>query len=106
MWRWYNRNMNKNPFFNALLAAVYIVLIVLGISSFESMGGGETIIIPMVMLSLLVLSVAIMGFLFVARPVQLLIENQKHQAIAFFGKTLGTFAVLVIIGVGILLYTS
>ena len=88
-------NLNQNPFLNAVLAALYIVLIVSVISSFERFADRpDTIMAPIIMLSLFVLSASIMGFLFVARPIQLFLENQKHEAVKFFGKTVGTFALI------------
>ncbi len=57
----------------------------------------DTMFAPIVALSLLVLSVATMGFLFFYRPVMLLIENKREEAIDFFLKTLGTFAVLTLL---------
>jgi hypothetical protein len=54
-----------------------------------------TILIPMTMLSLFVLSAAVMGFLFLSEPLYLLMENRKQEAILFFGKTVGIFACFV-----------
>ncbi len=87
----------KNPFLNAFLAALYIVGIVFCVNSFASLvdGPDETLVIPIVLLSLLVLSVATMAFLFFYEPLRLLIEHQHRDATLFFGKTLGTFALIV-----------
>lgn len=89
----------KKPFLYAFFAAAYIITLVsVGdfIGSFLK-DGEETILIPMTMLSLLVLSVAVMGFLFLSEPLYLLIENKKKEAIIFFAKTIGVFACFVII---------
>lgn len=88
----------KKPFLHALAAALYITCIVLVAST---IGGAlkakpDTIIIPMTMLSLFVLSAAVMGFLFVYEPVRLLVENKKQEALIFFGKTVGFFACFVV----------
>lgn len=88
----------KKPFLHALTAALYIGGIVLAAST---IGGAlkakpDTIIIPMTMLSLFVLSAAVMGFLFVYEPVRLLIENKKREALVFFGKTVVFFACFVV----------
>lgn len=95
----------KKPFLHALGAALYIVVIVLVINStsFLPQKENETIIAPMVMLSLLVLSVAVMGFLFLSEPIRLLIENRKQEAFAFFGKVIGFFACFVVVFAAILL---
>ena len=93
----------KKPFYYALGAAMYIVLIVLAISATKYFPQKETIVIPMVMLSLFVLSVSIMGFLFLSEPIRLYMENQKKEAFAFFGKIVGFFACFVALFVVILL---
>lgn len=89
----------KKPFLHALAAALYIVAIVfvtqLVTSSLKSQN--ETIIIPMTMLSLFVLSAAVMGFLFLSEPLYLLMDNRKKEAVAFFGKVVGFFACFVVI---------
>ena len=89
----------KKPFLHALAAALYIVAIVL---IAERVGNAlknqpDTIVIPMTMLSLFVLSAAIMGYLFLSEPLQLLIEGKKREAIAFFAKIVGFFACFVLI---------
>ena len=100
--------MNKNPFFNALAAALYIVLIVFTIDMFSSASSmpKETILIPITMLSLFVLSAAVMGYLFIYEPLRLHLDNQRREAMIFFAKTVGTFACFVALFLGILLYTS
>jgi hypothetical protein len=90
------RSMIKNPFLNAALAALYIVVLVAVMGNTERfVGDTQTLLIPMVMLSLFVFSAAIMGFLFVYTPATLLVENRKDEALAFFFKTVGTFACFV-----------
>lgn len=85
----------KKPFVYALVAIVYIVLLVLSMNTFSSFLPENKIIIPMVMLSLFVLSAAIMGFLFLYEPLTLLMENRQQEALIFFAKILGIFACLV-----------
>src|SRR3989344_5352184 len=98
--------MNKNPFINALAAAIYIVVIVLIINAMTSFSSSEdTILIPMAMLSLFVLSAAVMGFLFVFEPTRLLLENKKQESVRFFAKTVGTFALFVVLFFAVLIYT-
>lgn len=98
----------KNPFLNAVLAALYIVIIALCFNMFSVVleGTEDTIFAPMTMLSLLVLSVATMGFLFVVEPLRLFLDNKKEEAIKFFLKTLGTFACFVVIFIIALIYTA
>jgi hypothetical protein len=89
----------KKPFIHALAAALYIVVIVLVVQFFGSTlkGQPDTIIIPMTMLSLFVLSAAVMGFLFLSEPFYLFMENRKQEAVALFGKTVGFFACFVVL---------
>lgn len=89
----------KKPFLHALAAALYIVAIVL---IAERVGNAlknqpDTIVIPMTMLSLFVLSAAIMGYIFLSEPLQLLIEGKKKEAVTFFAKIVGFFACFVLL---------
>lgn len=96
-----------HPLKNAALAACYIALIVFGIQLIASLGVEENdILIPMIMLSLLVLSVAIMGLLFAYEPLRLYFENQKKEALLFLVKTIGYFACFVAAFIAILFLTS
>lgn len=100
--------MNKNPLVHAFSATAYIALIVLvvfyGSSIFEPIE--DTILIPIAMLSLLVLSVAVMGYIFFYKPLQLYIDGNKQEAVSFFFKTLGYFAGITVIIFVILLFLS
>lgn len=90
--------MLKNPYLNAVYAALYIALVVFLVSSMTAgPDNPNTIILPMLLLSIFVLSVALMAALFFYEPVKLYIEQQKLEAAAFFGKTLGTFACIVFV---------
>ncbi len=82
----------KKPFLYASGAALYIVLIVFIINALTSILPGKTILIPMVLLGLFVLSAAIMGFLFLYEPLNLYFENHKKEAVVFFAKIVGFFA--------------
>lgn len=85
----------KKPFLYAVGAAVYIIIIVLGINTLIPILPNKSLLIPMAMLSLFVLSAAIMGFLFLSEPLYLLVENRKKEAIIFFAKIVGFFACFV-----------
>jgi len=89
----------KKPFLHASGAAAYIVIIVLVMQGasylLKSMNG--TFVIPMTVLSMFVLSAAIMCFLFLSEPLYLLAENKKQEAVVFFGKTVGFFACFVLL---------
>lgn len=103
----YNRyNMLKNPFINALLATLYITLVVFVMWNVADMTGDkeETLLIPMAMLSLFVLSAAVMGLLFIYTPAKMFFDNQREEALTFFFKTLGTFACFAIVFVLLLVF--
>ena len=70
--------MTKNPILNALTASLYIVLVAsLMFYSPHFEVKEPSVIIPIAVLSLFVLSAAIMSFIFLYQPLQLLLENQK-----------------------------
>ncbi len=98
----------KKPFLHALGAALYIVGIVGLVWLFGHFlkDQPDTIIIPMTMLSLFVLSATVMGYLFLSEPIYLLLDNKKQEAIVFFGKTVGIFACFVVIFTIVLLLSK
>lgn len=90
--------MLKKALIKALLAELYIVAIVLVIQYIEKIIEiPETILIPIIMLSLFVISAAVMGYLFVAEPILLYIDGQKKQAVNLFLSTVTSFAVITLI---------
>lgn len=98
--------MTKNPLYNALLAAGYIVLVVSAISMFEGAEGPETILVPITMLSLFVLSAALMGYLFFYQPAMLYLDGNKTEAVNLFLKTLGFFAGITVLLLATLFATA
>jgi hypothetical protein len=84
----------EKPFLYASGAALYIVIIVFVMQTVSMLLKSQdgTFVIPMTVLSMFVLSAAVMGFLFLSEPVSLLVENKKREAVVFFGKTVGFFA--------------
>ena len=87
--------MPKNPHLHAVLASLYIVAIVLAINfGSHHAPPKDNLLMPMAMLSLFVLSASVMGYLFVFEPAQMYLSGKKHEAISFFVKTVGTFAVI------------
>ncbi len=87
--------MTRNPFINALLGLLYIVLVVAALSyaPLVFVETEKSILIPIAMLSLFVFSAACMGYIFLSKPLQLFLDGQKKEAIELFIKTLVTFAV-------------
>lgn len=87
----------KKPFLHALGAALYIFVIVsvTQIMTFLLKDQNGTLIIPMVVLGLFVMSAAIMGYFFLSEPMSLLFEGKKKEAVASFAKVVGFFACFV-----------
>jgi hypothetical protein len=88
--------MTRNPLINALSASAYIILGVT-IMTFVTeplKNKPDTFFAPIVFLSLLTLSVAVMAFLFFYQPVMLFIDGKKKEAVNHFVKTVGIFAVI------------
>lgn len=98
----------KNPFVNAGLALLYIALVVVTIHTFAP--GPDTPdsypLVPIAALSLFVLSAAVMGFLFLYEPIRLYMEGEKKKAMPFFLKTVGFFAVFVIVFFSIIFFAK
>lgn len=91
--------MTKNPFINALSASVYIVFIV-SVMNFVTQplrNKPDTFAAPIVFLSILTLSVAVMAFLFFYQPLLLFIDGKKKLAVNLFIKTVAIFAIITII---------
>ncbi len=99
--------MNNKPLFSALGAALYIIAIatLMGYLT-DKPGVEETMIVPVTMLSLLVLSVAVMAYLFLNEPVRLYFDNKKSEAIGAFVKTVIYFAVFALISIVIFISTT
>jgi len=88
--------MTKNPIINALSASAYIIFGV-AIMTFVTQplkNKPDTFLAPIVFLSLLTLSVAVMAILFFYQPLILFIEGKKKEAINLFVKTVGIFAAI------------
>jgi hypothetical protein len=100
----YGHMNTPTPLRNAIFAALYIAGIVSLINWFGTVfkDTQDSIMAPMVMLSLLVLSAALMGYLFVYEPLRLYMDGQKKEGFVFFWKTLATFACCALIFVVLL----
>lgn len=88
--------MTKNPIINALGASAYIFfgVVVMSFVSKPLQNKPDTFFAPIVFLSLLTLSVAVMAFIFFYQPLQYLIEGKKKEAFGLLAKTIGVFAVI------------
>src|SRR4051812_45635091 len=85
--------MNKNPYYNAVLASAYIVIVATLLQNGSYIfGEHDNFLSPIIFLSIFVLSAALMGYLFIGEPVQLFMNGHKKQAFSTFWKTVTTFA--------------
>lgn len=100
--------MTTNPFYNALFAITYIVVLVTSFNLAATNLEGvvkETILLPMGFLATFVLSAALMGYLFLYQPILMLLDGRREQGVKLFLKTVGAFAVatvlVIIIALGV-----
>ena len=86
--------MTKNPFINALSASAYIILgvTIMTFVTAPLKNKPDTFFAPVVILSLLTLSVAVMAYLFFYQPVMLFIDGKRKPAVNLFLQTVGIFA--------------
>ena len=85
--------MTKNPFINALTATLYISCIaVFMFYVTKTFPQKDTVLAPIAMISLFTLSAAIMGFVFLYQPLQLLLDGHKKKAVDLFLQTVAVFA--------------
>ena len=89
-------DMKMRPFVRAALASAYIALLVSRIFYLPKYLGvvEDTLLVPITTLSLLVLSVATMAYLFFSQPLLLLVEGKTAEGITFFLQTLFSFAAI------------
>ena len=99
--------MTKNPIINAISASLYITLIVLTMTSVTQplRNKPDTFFTPIVFLSVLTLSVAVMAFLFFYQPILLFIEGKKKEAVRLFLQTTGIFGIITLVAL-ILLFSG
>ena len=99
--------MTPNPLLNAAAAEAYIVAITQVIQYLtRAVPGPDTFMIPIFMLSLFVLSAAVMGYLFLLEPLRLYLSGKHNEGIALFLKTVGVFFVFTIAAFGLLILAS
>jgi hypothetical protein len=85
-----NVKLLKQGILNSVIAVVYISCIASLLNNGEKVfGDGKSVLIPIFMLSLLVLSAAIMGLLIFGRPVMLYLDGLKKEAVKLLFYTIG-----------------
>ena len=95
--------MTKNPLYNALLAAIYIVVISSAMFYGTKLSGPDnSVIAPIAAISLFTLSAAVMGYLFGYQPFQLYFDGKKKVAVDLFRQTVAIFGAITILVLAIL----
>ena len=98
--------MSKNPIINAVSASTYIILVV-SVMTFIThplKNKPDTFFAPIIALSVLTLSVAVMAYLFFYQPLQFFIDGKKKEALSLFVKTVGIFAAITVVALILLFY--
>ena len=84
----------KNPYLNSVYAEAYIVIIAFIMRHVAKPDTPDNFFTPMAALSLFVLSVAVMGYIFLGEPLQLYLNGERKKSVAFFTKTVISFAAI------------
>lgn len=100
----------KLALINAALAVLYVVLVGIfffyGTKYLASGGKMDTLLAPITMLSLFVLSAAVMGALIFGKPLLLYFDNFKKEAVSLAFYTIGFFSVATFIFLILLFITK
>jgi len=102
----YTKNMKSPSLKNAFFAASYIIFIVvaLTLATEPLRDKDDTLFTPVVVLSVLTLSVAVMAYLFFYDPMLLFLEGKRREAVDVFLKTVFIFGIFT--GLSILLLSA
>ncbi len=90
----------KKSYLHAIIAFAYIVILV-SIMSLKIEQDGNPIVTGITVLSTLVFSATLMGYLFGSQPILMYIDGKKREAVRFFMETLITFGVLALIAAAV-----
>ena len=90
----------KNAAINAFLTALYIIIIASFLFYVPKFSGldkaDDTVLAPIIMLSLLVFSAALVGSLIFGRPVLWYLEDKKNEAVSLLIYTLGILLIIIL----------
>lgn len=87
--------MTKNPLINAFAALAYIVIITtIMFYGINHRGPMNSVVIPIMVVSLFTLSAAVMGYIFLSQPAQLYLDGKKKPAMNLFLQTMAIFGVI------------
>jgi hypothetical protein len=97
-----NNNITKNAVANAVGTAVYVTLVATFLSNAEQLfgrdgGDPKSVLVPIAMLLLLVLSAAITGSLVLGKPTLWYLDGKKKEALSLLAYTLASIFVIVVI---------
>jgi hypothetical protein len=89
--------MATNPFYNALFAMAYIVTLVSVVFQGPRLLDlpQQSVFYPILALSVLVLSVSLMAYLFFYQPLILVLDGKRDVGRTLFLQTLGIFALTI-----------
>ncbi len=89
--------MTKNPYINAGAAAAYIAGLTAFMSLFAAPDTPDSLLAPVLALSLFTLSAAVMGYLFVYQPLLLILDGKRQEGARLFLHTIGFFALVIVV---------
>lgn len=102
-----NREIIKNAIINAGITVLYIVLVASFLTRaetiFEESVPKDTVLIPIIMLLIFVVSAAITGFTVVGKPLMWYLDGKKKEALSLLGSTIFFLALIALFFISILL---
>lgn len=103
-----DNELSKQGSLNAVAAFVYILAVVLVLSSLERLMGEreDGFLAPVAFLSLFTLSAAVMASLFFGKPAMLYVDGKKKEALTMLCWTIGTFAVIAICALALMILSA
>ncbi len=99
----------KRALINALATALYIIVVASFLfyaPKFFGPSRGNTVLVPIVLLLLLVFSAAFTGALIFGQPVLLYMEGKKGESLSLLVYTLGILLAITIVALLILYFTA
>lgn len=99
------KEIQKTALVNALLTALYIVLVgsFMYYGSLIKIGRANAFIAPIALLLLLVFSAALTGFLIFGKPAQMYVDGKKKEALSLLTYTLSFFSIITIAAIILLI---
>lgn len=96
--------IRTNALLNALATTVYVAAVgsFMYLGSVVKLGRTNTLLIPIAMLLLFVLSAAVTGFLIFGKPAQWYVDGKKKEALSLLKYTLFFFGILTFLALVVL----